>query len=213
MIRPAFLLTMTFLTGLSALTPSYAQDSSAPDASVINEVATDPATPVMGAGDSVEIIDGANGEMVSALPDPHARTAGMSRIEREINERLDFLKPSVDVNSMPSLFMSVWEHDLVIDARRGLVTRDPVTDDGITESGPRDVSLGGIVYLARGEWTIWLNSMRVSPTAIPDQIIDLKVFKDYIELEWFDAPTNQIYPIRLRPHQRFNLDTRMFLPG
>lgn len=111
--------------------------------------------------------------------------------------------------------MSLWEHDLVIDARKGLITRDPVSDDGVAaaEAGPRDVSLSGIVYLSRHDWTVWINSMRVSPSAIPEQVMDLRVFKDYIELEWFDETTNQIFPIRLRPHQRFNLDTRMFLPG
>lgn len=155
-------------------------------------------------------------ELIAALPDPSVPAPGMTRIEREINEKLAYLQPNIDVNTMPSLFMSLWEHDLVLDARKGLITRDPISDDGIaasTEAGPRDVSLGGIVYLSRKEWTVWINSMRVSPSAIPEQVMDLRVFKDYIELEWFDESTNQIFPIRLRPHQRFNLDTRMFLPG
>jgi hypothetical protein len=32
-------------------------------------------------------------------------------------------------------------------------------------------------------------------------------------MKWFDEYTNQVFPIRLRPHQRFNIDARMFLPG
>jgi hypothetical protein len=115
---------------------------------------------------------------------------------------------------MPSLFFSVWEHDLITDARRGLTTRFPGSDDGVAEvAGPRDISLGGIVYANSKDWTIWLNNMRVSPTAIPDEVIDLRVTKDYVELEWFDETTNKIFPIRLRAHQRFNLDARIFLPG
>ena len=101
----------------------------------------------------------------------------------------------------------------LVDARRGLNTRMPGTDDGVGVTGPREISLAGIVYRGAKEWTIWLNDLRVSPTAIPDEVLDLKVHKDYIELEWFDSSTNQIFPIRLRAHQRFNLDTRMFLPG
>jgi hypothetical protein len=122
----------------------------------------------------------------------------------------------VNVEDMKSLFFTVWEHDLVLDARRGLLTRLPGDDDGVTPTaitGPRDIALGGIVYVSRKDWTIWLNNVRVSPSSIPEEILDLKVYKSHIDLEWFDPTTNQVFPIRLRAHQRFNLDTRMFLPG
>ena len=161
-------------------------------------------------------------DIVSAVPMQDGTTVttavtptpvSMTPIEAEINEQITFMKPTVDVNTIPSLFFSIWEHDLIADARRGLVTRAPGTDDGLTAVGPRELALGGIVFKSGKDWTIWLNNTRVSPTAIPDEIMDLKVFKSYIELEWFDATTNQIFPIRLRPHQRFNLDTRIFLPG
>lgn len=137
-------------------------------------------------------------------------------VEKEINEQIMFQSPEVDVNLIPSLFFSKWEHDLIIDARNTLNTRPP--EDGSTEpaiviESPRDVILGGIVYVSSKEWTIWVNQRRVTPDSIPSEVMDLKVFKDYIQLEWFDAQTNQIFPIRLRTHQRFNLDTRMFLPG
>ncbi len=161
----------------------------------------------------------ADGVMVAAVPPSGATVEEamipnpQTPIEKQISQQLSFQAPSVNVNRMASLLFTAWEHDLVIDARRGLVTRTPGTEDGITEAGPRDVSLAGIVYHSSKEWTIWLNDMRVSPSAIPDEVLDLRVYKDYIELEWFDASTNQIFPIRLRAHQRFNLDTRMFLPG
>ncbi len=157
----------------------------------------------------------ADGTAVATLPPAETVSVPMTAMEKEISDQLAFLKPSVNVNLMNSLFFTKWEHDLVIDARRGLVTRSPDSvDDGVTpEMGPRDIALSGIVYHNKKEWTIWLNNMRVSPTRIPDEVMDLKVFKDYVELEWFDASTNQIFPIRLRAHQRFNLDTRMFLPG
>jgi hypothetical protein len=77
----------------------------------------------------------------------------------------------------------------------------------------RYVSLSGIAFNAKEKWTIWLNGERVTPDAIPPEVLDLKVFSKYIEIKWYDDYTNRIIPIRLRPHQRFNIDTRIFLPG
>lgn len=196
---------------LIAAMPSHAsaQDEGPEAAMPIEMYEQDPALE-----QPAQTVAGAGGDVVAALPDPSSENVANNRIDREINEKLSYLRPDVNVNAMPSLFMSLWEHDLIIDARRGLVTRDPISNDGVTEeAGPRDISLGGIVYHSSVNWTIWLNSMRVSPTAIPKQVMDLKVFKSYVEIEWFDETTNQIFPIRLRPQQRFNLDTRMFLPG
>ncbi len=161
---------------------------------------------------AVPVQDGSN-IVVEPPAQSDANSLSMTPIEKEINEQIGFMKPAVNVNTIPSLFFTVWEHDLISDARRGLRTRAPGTDDGLGVSGARDIALGGIVYRSSKDWTIWLNNTRVSPTAIPDEVMDLKVFKDYIELEWFDGSTNRIFPIRLRPHQRFNLDTRIFLPG
>lgn len=135
-------------------------------------------------------------------------------IEKSLSAQLTYLNPQINVNNMPSLFFSRWEHDLISDARLGLTSSGPVpvAIDG-SDPGVRDVSLAGIVYRSSSDWTVWLNSVRVTPDAIPPEVIDIKVYKEYIELEWFDRSKNLIYPIKLRAHQRFNLDTRMFLPG
>ncbi len=152
------------------------------------------------------------GDEVVAVPSNPRDLVPRTPIEKEISEQIAFMQPNVNIDTLASLFFSVWEHDLVRDARRGLNTRDN-TDDGVDIASPRDISLGGIIFTSRKDWTIWLNNVRVSPTRIPTEVMDLKVFRDYIELEWFDAQTNQIFPIRLRPQQRFNLDSRIFLPG
>ncbi len=150
---------------------------------------------------------------VISQPPVAAQNQPISPIEKEINDQLAYLNPNINLDAMKSLFFTVWEHDLVIDARRGLTTRAPGTDDGLQKEGSRDIALGGIVYRSGQDWTIWLNSTRVEPDAIPNEVLNLKVFRDYVELEWFDTTTNQVFPIRLRAHQRFNLDTRMFLPS
>jgi hypothetical protein len=142
-------------------------------------------------------------------------------------------KPEAEVmdgfnpDEFASLVFTYWEHIAIQDARRsrGLV-RAPTeeelmrdlkdrNDEERVKPPPeeRDISLNGIVYRSAGDWTIWLNSKRVTPDALPEEIIDLRVFDEYIEMKWFDEYTNQVFPIRLRPHQRFNIDVRMFLPG
>lgn len=79
--------------------------------------------------------------------------------------------------------------------------------------GIRELRLGGILYTGNTNWIIWLNGMRVTPAALPEQVIDLKVKNEYIEIVWYDEYSELIFPIRLRPHERFNLDSRMYLPG
>jgi hypothetical protein len=123
------------------------------------------------------------------------------------------LNPQVNVNNMRSLFLTDWEHDLVNDARLGLNTNESAPIIGGDDTGIREISVGGIVYRSSKDWAVWLNKALVTPKAIPAEIMDIKVYKEYIEIEWFDRSKNLIYPIRLRAHQRFNLDTRMFLPG
>ncbi|MGB4106959.1 MAG: hypothetical protein WBK55_04090 [Alphaproteobacteria bacterium] len=131
---------------------------------------------------------------------------------------------AIDPNQMPSLLFTYWEHTAIVDAKKSVGETREVTEEewrNIGEGGQaakpppeeRDITLGGIVFVKHGDWTIWLNGKRVTPDAIPHEVTDLKVFKEHIEMKWFDDYTNQIFPIRLRPHQRFNIDTRIFLPG
>ncbi len=129
-------------------------------------------------------------------------------------------------NDIAPLVFSYWEHAAINDARlsRGLVrppTEEELMKDLKTKQEAkqkptpeeREIKLGGIVYTTGADWTIWLNGKRVTPDAIPKEVIDLKVFKEYVEMKWFDDYTNQIFPLRLRPHERFNIDSRIFLPG
>lgn len=209
------------VAGLSLIaSPAAHAQTSAVDPSVVSAMPATTATPSQPVSPETAVVAApADGTVVAAVPPAAPSVADqmipqpLTEIEREISQQLSFQAPTVNPNLMPSLFFTVWEHDLVIDARRGLTTRMPGTDDGVPAAGPRDLALGGIVYRNGKDWTIWLNSLRISPNAIPEEVLDLKVYKDYVELEWFDASTNQIFPIRLRAHQRFNLDTRMFLPG
>ncbi len=158
-----------------------------------------------------------------ATPAPVEAAPATEEIEEVTNSR-----PLFDSVQYESLVFTHWEHVAIQDARRsrGLVrpptdaelTRDLKSrEDEIERVKPppekREIRLSGIVYHGGADWTIWLNEQRVTPEAIPEEVMDLKVYKTYIEFKWFDEWSNQILPIRLRPHQRFNIDTRIFLPG
>lgn len=124
---------------------------------------------------------------------------------------------------IPSLFFTYWQHEAIMEAKnsRGAVRPptqaelDAMSRENMPKPPPeeRELRLGGIVYVNNKEWTVWLNGERVTPDAVPKEVLDLQVFKEYIEVKWLDEYTNRVFPIRLRTHQRFNMDMRIFLPG
>lgn len=137
------------------------------------------------------------------------------RIQRKLTD-IDIEDPA----EIPTLFFTLWQYSLLKEARKGGFTnRAPAPYETEQKSdedrvkGIREISLSGILYHSLDTWTVWLNGERVTPDAIPKEIMDIQVKSDHIDLKWYDAFTNQIFPIRLRTHQRFNLDSRIFLPG
>lgn len=127
-----------------------------------------------------------------------------------------------------SLLYTPWQRALLDDSKEGFRTRPPSQNEIVEDflpmaakdvenpnpdRGIRELYLGGILYASEDDWTVWLNGQRLRPNAIPDEVMDIKVYNEYVELKWFDRFYNLIYPIRLRPHQRFNIDRRIFLPG
>ncbi len=212
-----FSLTVALCLSLTAMSSARAQEqvvdpaaaqAIASDVAPANSVSADPSAAAPAVPTPITAGAGA-----AAQPTSDVYVGGeKSSVERDMEERISLLKPSVNIDAMRPVLLTPSEHDLIRDARRGLNTRSPLNEDSVKDTA-RDLSLGGIVYVSSKDWTLWLNGMRVTPKAIPSQVMDLKVHKDYIELEWFDSGTNQIFPIRLRAHERFNLDTRIFLPG
>ncbi len=169
------------------------------------------AAPVLGANATVAGVSEAD------LP-PEVKI--LKNIEKEIKKKKG--KDVYQRSTIPSLIFTPSQYALLQSARAGFNTRPPSkaelrADPNDPNYRPltnlRDISLGGIAFSNPDDWTIWLNNMRVTPDNLPSEAIDLRVYKDFIEIKWFDAKTNQVYPIRLRPNQKFNLDTRIFLPG
>ena len=157
-------------------------------------------------------------EEVAAVPQDPAPVAA-------VPESLQ--KVAFNPNDYDSMVFTEWEYAAIQDALRSRGSYRPPTDDEIARNlkndpnaqkvkpppEEREIRLSGILYNSGADWTVWLNEERITPDAIPEEVMDLKVYKSYIEFKWFDDYTNKIYPIRLRPHQRFNIDTRIFLPG
>ncbi|HOO49989.1 MAG TPA: hypothetical protein PLK94_01735 [Alphaproteobacteria bacterium] len=146
----------------------------------------------------------------------------LQSIEREIKEK--YKKQIYTRSSVPSLFFTSQQHALLREARVGFNTRVPTLQDLGDPGDPndpnyrpptllRELALAGILFNSEKDWVVYLNKLRVTPDNIPSEIVDIKVFKDFIELKWFDQFSNQIFPVRLRPNQRFNLDAKVFLPG
>ncbi len=196
------LLALAVVASVPFAVPSLAQTEGSPPAAT---------QPQSGSGNVSGIAQGTE----EALLDPNLYVNINEAYQRHIALR----KPEVEPQDMKTILFTLWQHKLLEEQRRiGVVTRapgpgEPLDSPGDRVRGPRELALGGIVYATSQDWVVWLNNMRVTPDAIPEQVIDIQVKKDYIEIKWFDSWTNLIFPIRLRPHQRFNLDTRIFLPG
>jgi hypothetical protein len=142
---------------------------------------------------------------------------------------LAYRKQPISVASIPPTLFTKWEYEAILDAIRSRgktkvrtpTSRELRDSEGVEEERyrvrpppeERDITLNGLVYGGKDDWTIWLNGKRVTPNAIPEEVTDLRVYKEYIEMKWYDEYSQSVYPIRLRPSQRFNLDTRIFLPG
>lgn len=203
----AILCAFVFVMPLSV----YAQDEVLPGALVLGNVGAESQDGYL---DDQSLTDDPIIEGSSATEVPYLRTSSLSVGEERFN-----------LGSIPSTMLTYWEQAAIIEAlnaqgfARPTTYNEMIDGDEFVPDRPkpppeeRYLTLGGIVYASSKDWTVWLNGKRVTPEALPPEAIDLIVKKNYIEIKWYDEYTNQIFPVRLRPHQRFNIDTRIFLPG
>jgi len=202
-------LSAVFLFGMSMSFVSTAQDA-APAAEAPADTSLDSPTAV-----SDTASDSANPTSAALPPE----ILILNQIEEELKEKFKndiYIPPAI-----PSLIFTSEQQSLLREARNGFNTRiplasetgEPVKTDPKLPTASRRISLSGIIFINPDEWTIWLNKKRVTSANLPKEAVDLRVYKEFIELKWFDAETNQIFPIRLRPNQTFSLDAHTFVPG
>lgn len=126
-------------------------------------------------------------------------------------------KKPVEWTVKKSLFLTPNEITSILQARQGYLAPEEAFDEENQlepiDNGTRILSLAGIVYVDRNDWTIWLNGERVTPANIPDRVIDLTVKRDRIHLKWFDIQEQRVVVITLRSHQRYDLDSGLLMPG
>jgi hypothetical protein len=170
---------------------------------------------------------------VAGTPSPTAQALNIEtippelRILKKVEEELKSKFKSnvyVPVN-IPSLFFTPAQQTLLSSARQGFNNALPSDEDmaGLAASDPNateaiipsvtEISLGGILFNGDENWVIWLNGARTTKETLPKEIIDIQVGADYIQLKWFDEATNQIFPVRLRPNQKFDITKKVFLPA
>ena len=173
---------------------------------------------------------------VQKQPDSVAEQSGYALLEQVMRARDNIDPPKAGIKDIVTLFFNRWQHALIQEARESFYTRpttegevqqEAVKEESQETQGPiqnqpprpppdpglREISLGGILFAGGTDWTVWLNNERVKPDAIPKEVMDIRVYDKFVDLKWYDAYTKRVFPVRLRPHQRFNLDSRIFLPG
>lgn len=147
----------------------------------------------------------------------------LKKVEEELKSKF---KSNVYVPvNIPSMFFTPAQQTLLSSARQGFNNALPSDEDmaGLAATDPNateeiipsvtEISLGGILFNGDESWVIWLNGARTTKETLPKQIIDIQVGADYIQLKWFDEATNQIFPVRLRPNQKFDITKKVFLPA
>ncbi len=147
--------------------------------------------------------------------DPSQRQSPAERAIADMYRRIALKNPELKLNEFASLLFTASQHSLIMEAKAGFMTRPPegTVNTEPPPMGPREIALGGIVYVSKGDWAVWLNGQKIGPDNLPPEILDIRVSKEFIKIKWYDAFTNQVFPIKIRAHQRFNIDTRIFLPG
>ena len=227
MINVQIKILMFSMVAILCSSPVYAQgqgDAGEMMPSVLDPIVPLPEIPFTPADFS---LDGDGGTVLGVEDAGEGRSANKDRYEispevyfelqQQLQSREKIMSMDVDPNEMKTLFFTMWQYALMKEAEQEFLTRPPgaiTSEDGEDMArGIRELSLSGISYISNDRWTVWFNGGRVTPKTLPGEAITFDVNREYIEFKWFDESTNLIYPIRLRPHQRFNLDSRMFLPG
>lgn len=204
-----------------------------PDASTLagDNAPADGTTNAAGSATSEGTAASSAPENTQANPEAAVEGTPQSGVTPETAQAQTTQKAGLLPQGLTSVVFTYWEYTAILDAKRSRrssgvqrgVTEDELNralqDQKTADERPvpppeeREITLGGIVFTNTKDWTIWLNGQRVTPDALPEEIIDLRVTRHYIDVKWLDTYTQKLYPIRLRAHQRFNLDTRIFLPG
>lgn len=121
-------------------------------------------------------------------------------------------------NKPESLFFTNNQLIAIARANQGFLAPSEAIDpnnqsDNPIDMGPRTVSLAGIVFNSKADWTVWINGERITPTTVPDRIMGITVKKDTVRLRWMDIANQRIVNFSLKPNQTYLLDSDTIIVG
>ena len=109
-----------------------------------------------------------------------------------------------------SLFLTPLE---MLTLERALSGKDATLGGGGAVIPKRYIDVDGLLYKSSSNWVVWINGKRLTPGYLLPEIVGIHVMKDRIYLEWFDSVFNKIITINLRPHQIYDIQSGILLPG
>ncbi len=127
---------------------------------------------------------------------------------------------SEDLPDLPasSLFFSPQQMAAIHQALVGIYMplfeqEQSITGAAAVPLAARTLHLSGMLYSSDKNWIIWLNGFRLTPNRLLPEVVEINVGKKEVSLKWYDAVLNKIIAITLRPHQIYDIDTGILLPG
>jgi DNA-binding transcriptional regulator YdaS (Cro superfamily) len=77
----------------------------------------------------------------------------------------------------------------------------------------RQIRVAGVFYRSPSDWIVWMNNHKITPKDRLPEIIDINVKRSSnVSLKWYDATSNRILLITMRPHQTYDIPTGILLP-
>ena len=75
------------------------------------------------------------------------------------------------------------------------------------------IRVAGVFYRSPSDWIVWMNNHKITPKDRLPEIIDISVKRSSnVSLKWYDATSNKILLITMRPHQTYDIATGILLP-
>lgn len=151
---------------------------------------------------------------VSYAQSPNNATQNVTNIIRAVGGIVPPQKKAeAKAEKKPPVFLeNVFLSDEEVSAiQRALLGVDKQEDTG--PKPPRLLRLSGLLYKNPNDWVIWLNGNRLTPDRLLPEIIEIRVDSKQIYLKWFDYGINNVIYITLRPHQIYDMETGILLPG
>ncbi len=124
------------------------------------------------------------------------------------------VKARIYTNNTPgfssSLFLTPLE---VLTLERALSGKDATLGGEGEEAPKRIIDVDGLLYNSSNNWIVWINGKRLTPGYLLPEIVGIHVKRDSVYLEWFDSVFNKIITINMRPHQVYDIQSGILLPG